>query len=253
LGYGRIFETAYQNLTQFFMKQFAVLFLIGLFMGCTQNVPAQTNAVTRTVQATAFTGIRATGKMEVQLTTSATYSVKVMANQALLDELDVEVKGNDLVIKAKRDDWNWDAQAEKITVMVSAPNIERIDLSGDLTFKTQNSVTPTRFELNTSGAVFCSISVVTENAKITTSGQGEVVLRGKAPVLHVNMSGSGFVRAYDLSAIDVKVGTSGTAEVEVSASRTLEVSSSGSSNVHYKGKPKVDIKASGSGKATKTS
>ncbi|NNF18253.1 MAG: DUF2807 domain-containing protein, partial [Flavobacteriaceae bacterium] len=70
--------------------------------------------------------------------------------------------------------------------------------------------------------------------------------------LEIRMSGSGDLDAFDLEADDVEVQVSGSADVEVTANKSLKANVSGSGDIRYKGNPKkVDSRKSGSGDITK--
>ena len=73
-------------------------------------------------------------------------------------------------------------------------------------------------------------------------------LSGKATDFEVSVSGSGDIRAYDLTAEFVDAQVSGSADIKVTANQMLKARVSGSGDITYKGNPKkIDTKSSGSG------
>lgn len=213
---------------------------------------AHGQTTTRTVEATGFTGLRLSGNLEVSIQESEQYSVELTGDAETLNLLLVEVRGSELVIRPKQDNWSWNSYRGTVTVRIQAPNLERAEVSGSVDLRTLGTITPTRFRMGLSGAGKCDIGIETTELSVSTSGSSDVVLRGTAQSLELQMSGSGDVSAFELAAQDVSVSTSGSANVEVSASRRIEASTSGSSNIRYRGAPTdVNMSTSGSGKITK--
>jgi Putative auto-transporter adhesin, head GIN domain len=216
-----------------------------LVAACSQAYPQST----RTVQGTGFTGLRLAGMLDVELTEAATYSVRLEGPSSVLDELVAEVRGTDLVIRPRQDEWRWNSKNGTVRVYISAPGIERIDLSGSIRLNTPGPLTSSRLALDLSGSGRCDVKLKNSELSVSTSGSSDVALHGQTSQLNLSMSGSGKVYAFDLAANDVQIATSGSADVEVSANGKLDVASSGSSDVRYKGSPtKVNVKTSGSGK-----
>lgn len=227
-----------------------LLSITALWVGLCAVALGQTT--TRTVDATGFTGLRLSGDLEVSLEESTQYSVELTGDAETLDMLVVEVRGNDLVVRPKQDEFRWGNRLGTVTVHLKAPKVERVETSGAIKFRTLGTITPARFRLGISGSGRCDIAIETTELSVSTSGSSDVLLRGTAQSLELHMSGSGDISAFELAAQDVSVSTSGSANVEVSASRRIEVSTSGSSNIRYRGAPTdVNISTSGSGRITK--
>ncbi|GAA4746821.1 hypothetical protein GCM10023229_28670 [Flavisolibacter ginsenosidimutans] len=85
------------------------------------------------------------------------------------------------------------------------------------------------------------------------SGSGDVFLKGTSKEFEGSISGSGSIKAFDLSTDDTKLDLSGAADAEVTANQKLDVHVSGSGDVKYKGAASVSQEISGSGSVKKVS
>lgn len=76
------------------------------------------------------------------------------------------------------------------------------------------------------------------SAKLMT-GNGQVIVYGKADEASLSMTGTGLIQADGLEAKNVKVSATGTGQVGCWATEELKVSGAGSTKVYYRGTPKV--------------
>jgi hypothetical protein len=84
-----------------------------------------------------------------------------------------------------------------------------------------------------------------------TTGSGDLILDGSANDHNFMTSGSGNLRAYDLSTENTNVRTTGSGNAEVDVSGKLDIISSGSGSVYYTGNPSLTQSISGSGRVVK--
>ena len=119
--------------------------------------------------------------------------------------------------------------SSKITVRVTAPNIESVEASG-----------VARVDLN---------GVSNGTIKLKSSGASKVIAAGDANELDVKSSGASKVDAESLRATDATVKTSGASTIRVTVSGRLVASASGAGKVLYGGTPaNVEKRTSGAGK-----
>lgn len=221
------------------------LFLTALLLAVAAFANAQT---TKTYDFKNFSGLELGGSFRVYITEATEYKIELKGNTEDLEKLEVEVRGSTLSIRPKRQGMGWESyRGDPIDVRIAAPAIERVDISGSCTITSENTLTPDAFDLSLSGSGKVSLALQTGHCELSMSGSGEIELSGKALDLEVDISGSGDVRTFGLVSEKARIETSGSADVEVFASKELVVQSSGSSQISYKGAPPVvEISSSGS-------
>ena len=190
-----------------------------------RGVKGSGNVVTEQREVSDFTGIDVGGIFNVEATAGREYSVSVEADDNLLPLIKTEVRRGVLEISTE----GRIKSSSKITVRVTAPNIESVEASG-----------VARVDLNgvSNGAI-----------KLKSSGASKVIAAGDANELNVKSSGASKVDAESLRATDATVKTSGASTIRVTVSGRLVASASGAGKVLYGGTPaNVEKRTSGAGK-----
>lgn len=78
-------------------------------------------------------------------------------------------------------------------------------------------------------------------------GSGDVIARGHADKVDVDVLGSGDVKLFELAAREAKVRIAGSGDVELQPTDTLDIDIAGSGDVHYRGAARVTQRIAGSG------
>ena len=172
-----------------------------------------------------FNGVGVSGVFQVEVTAGKDFSVQVQADDNLLPYIRTEVKRGILEIETTE-------RIESHTplrVLVSAPNIESIEVSGVS-------------DVSVAG-------VATSSLEIQASGRSKVNVAGKTDGVNVEVSGGSSVEAEDLKAQTASVAASGSSRVSVFVTERLTSSASGASTIVYSGGPtSVAKNTSGSSK-----
>lgn len=175
------------------------------------GVKGSGNTVTETREVTGFRGVDVGGVFNVEIVAQKDFGVQVEADDNLLEYIRTEVDNGILEISTTKR-----IKSHKgITVRISAPDIEQLDVSG-----------------------VAKVSVVDlKNAgfKLDTSGASKVTLAGVTDKLVIDVSGASKIDAEALQARAVSVDTSGASHVSVFASESLRSKASGASKVTYTG------------------
>jgi len=236
--------------------------LIGLMM-----VSGNALAVERTFDLDKFKEIRIDARANLDVSVGGKQSVKIDADQEILDKLNVVVKGDTLVIKHKKNrhhDHYSRGKSPKVTISMallekltingsSDAKIDgikgkifalRINGSGDVNFSGKS--TDLDISINGSGDVK-STKYHAENIDASINGSGDVFLAGKCKSLDLGISGSGDFSGKDFKCADVRARISGSGDVVTYASQSLDMRSSGSSDMDVYGDPKtIKNRSSGS-------
>ena len=231
-----------------------------------------------------FTGIHQTTSADVYITRGDAYSVRVRADEEVIDKLSTEVRSGVLHIGSEKGGWRY---VRVMEVYITMPRLDMLKNSGsgDISVKgnmpgnnveidingsgdLEAALDAKNIEINISGSGDVDFSGVRGNMNVKISGSGDVdgdelvldectvtgygsgdlELSGKAATFVANISGSGDVNAYRLTAADVTVKCNGSGDVVVHAAEKVKAMLNGSGDLTYYGSPEyVDVEANGSG------
>jgi hypothetical protein len=180
---------------------------------------AQAAETSKSYDLPSFSRIEAGGAIKFEITVDQAQSVTISADEKLLGSINVRVVEDTLEIEKKDSSWQWPWQNSEITLKISVPSLNSLDLSG----AAKGQVT----KIN--GKEF----------EISVSGAAEVDLSGKTEELIVDLSGSGKIRAIALESKRVIADVSGAGDIEVYATQLLDADVSGVGSLSYKGNPAV--------------
>jgi hypothetical protein len=123
----------------------------------------------------------------------------------------------------------------------------RLSGSGNIVINDDLGAGRTEYVLSGSGSIR-SVCKHVQEVVTRVSGSGKIYLSGACNVLKSEISGSGKLHAYDLTATYLHGQISGSGTIESRVINRIDASISGSGRVNYKGNPAVSAVISGSGK-----
>jgi hypothetical protein len=212
-----------------------------------KQIKGEGELVSQTRQATGFKGINVSGGFAVEITQGNQESVRLEAQQNLLDNIRTEVKNGVLHIYNEGSISTNKGMKAYITVR----ELNKVDISGGVKVTGMSTFKANAFDLDMSGGSKVTLALNTKKLRADMSGASKVDLTGQADEVVMNMSGASTVNASDLQAKRVRVEASGASKVKVSAKDNLDVSASGASKVEYNGNPSVTTDVSGASKISK--
>ena len=176
------------------------------------------------------------------------YRVEVTCEESIIDFLETVEDDGVLKIHFDRDVYDVDG----LRIRVWAPHWDAIETSGSVDINAPDAISGNNLKLTLSGSGnmrLFDVDFGEINALI--SGDGNMILGGKAHALHCTISGSGNMDALDCPVQIAQITISGSGNASLDVSEQLDVVISGSGNVEYKGDPVVNSQISGSGKVKK--
>jgi len=200
---------------------------------------------TRSYDLLGFEEIEILGRGDLHLVQGPDYDVKIKAEKNVLDILEVELKGNKLVIGERS---NLLFVRKEIDIFITTPKIEVIKIFGSGDIQSKNKILSEELDIVITGDGDVDLDLEVNDLLTKIIGSGDVQYTGKVENHEISVLGSGSVKAFDLQTQNTKVGISGSGNAEVDAEDELEIRISGSGSVLYKGQPQLDQRVSGSGK-----
>ena len=224
----------------------AALMTMTLFTSC-EKIKGKGEVITETRTPGTYSSIGLSMSATVYYTQGEAYSLQLRGQENVLREIETVVKGNELVIRVKKNVIL--GPHEAITVYITAPTVAGLTVSGSGDIYTEGDWTASGISLNISGSGNISIgSVACESLSATISGSGSIKAAGGTTTREdLRISGSGTIDLRGLQSVNVYTTTSGSGDTYTHATGLLDVTISGSGDIWYYGTPSIDMHISGSG------
>lgn len=186
------------------------------------------------------------------------------ADDNLIDNIEVEVKGGELAIEWDDDLMMYDP-SQRVHLELTLPTLHSFAASGGARLKADD-ISGEQLHIDLSGGSEARFSQVwTDELAVELSGGSKVMFdllsakttrlessggssfeaSGLSTYLRASVSGGGHLHAADLIADHVQLDLSGGSQAEVTATETLEGDASGGSTVHLHGTPSKNMDLSG--------
>jgi DUF4097 and DUF4098 domain-containing protein YvlB len=203
--------------------------------------------VEKELQLADLNGLKLTLSADVYLTQGNTQSVRVSAQQNIIDLLETKVENGVWKIKTSEQI----GKHTPIKIYITVPRMNYVSLSGSGDIFTENTFSNNdKVTIAVSGSGNIRFKTTARQTEVTLSGSGDIDLQGSTGDVAVSISGSGDIDAYNFSAANCQVSISGSGNARVAATEDLHVKVSGSGDVYYRGNPSVTSRISGSGNLT---
>ncbi len=203
----------------------------------------------KNVEISSFTELNVEVPFDIIFTQGDAATLKIEADAATLEIIDVVQKGDILTIKIK-DNHNKNTKAGDSKIFVSTAALKTINIAGSGSFTSTNTIT-TNETITTSiaGSGNIDAAIQSSELKADIAGSGNITLKGTTKKVNFSIAGSGNFVLTDLIAEDVTGDIAGSGSAKVYANNLLEASIAGSGDIIYSGNPK-DVKknVAGSGK-----
>ena len=227
--------------------------LIPCFSGCavinfggawnTQTVTGTGNLDSYEIKVGEYSKIRVSGFCNIHYYASSSDAVTLEIQSNLREYIEVEVKGDELVVGTKR---GYSINTAKTPVLtVYTPVLTRLDVSGAGSFTAYDTIIADSFSVNLSGAGSGKAELAVDSLSIQISGAGSFDLSGRADAADFDMSGAGNLNASSLQTREAKVRLAGAGTIKVNCSDKLNINASGVGTIEYRGSPSTDISKSG--------
>jgi hypothetical protein len=176
------------------------------------------------------------------------FKLVIEGDSKILDEVETVVSGDRLIIK--KENWRFSFNDEKVTVILTMPEIEGLGVSGSGKAQIMDPVKANKLNLSVSGSgKLMTADLNVDELDCGISGSGDIILGSGGSIDNgtIGISGSGGFSGEAVEIDHLRVSVSGSGNCHCRAGDSLDASISGSGNVTYVGNPRVNARVSGSG------
>lgn len=220
-----------------------------LVVGCSGMTtrPESGNRVSEERSVGEFTTVSICCGMHLEFTQGAQRTVMLEADESLLPDVETFVQGEELTVRFRQPFSFFSFPRNRaVTVMISAPTLQGLDLSGGAAAQIDRLDTDT-LQLDASGGSHVTIATLQgEQLRAELSGGAEVTIEaGSINQQEVDASGGSHYRLEKVQSSRATLDLSGGSEAHIRVSESLSVNASGGSELNYVGSPTVDQDVSG--------
>jgi len=210
------------------------------------------NVIEKKVNVSNFNKISLAGMGNLIIEQGDEESLKIEAEDNILDKIIVQTKNEILDISYGKALWNFFRvkPTKKINYHIKLKNLNEIKITGSGS-ATSELIKTENLSIIVNGSGKIDLKVEAESIESRVSGSGNFDLSGSADSQKLNINGSGKYFAKELVSKSTTVKISGSGKAEVDVKEELDVSINGSGSVFYVGDPKISQEISGSGKIQK--
>ena len=225
-------------------------FFLGAWHPLGQVVGSE-NLVTQEKIFTGFSVVDVGSSFEVEITQSSSYSIKITADDNVLDYVEVSKTSDTLTIRLK---WGYSYQSVTLRAKITMPELHELELSGGTHGTTEGFSSSHEFVAELSGGSHLSGDFTTSgDAQFTLSGGSHLSeLDGAANDLRISASSGSHLDLSDFPVHDANVNLSGGSHATINLDGRLDADLSGGSHLLYIGDPTIgDIDTSGGSTVSK--
>jgi hypothetical protein len=212
------------------------------------GLAAPADAATRNFGITGFTQVRVEGPFKVSLATGVAPFARVTGSSAALDRVEIDVRGDTLVVHPSASSWGGypGANPGPIEVSLGTHDLTGAWLNGAGTLAIDR-VKGLSFGLSVQGSGRAEIGTVSADAmNVSLVGSASAKLAGETRKLTALVRGISSLEASGLAARDATIAADGAATIDANVTDAVTIEASGPATVRLTGPPSCTVKASGS-------
>jgi len=215
----------------------------GCIFDLVNTVQGNGNVVTDKRHTEPFTRLKAGAGLKVYITQGEEESIKVIADENLMEVIVTECSDGTLKVYAKANIRN--AKSKEVHIVYS--DMDVLSVSSACHLKGENKMVTDEIEINTSNGGDLELEIDAQMIDMNVSSGGKAWLKGNTEKLVADASSGGILRARELITQDANVSASsgGNARIYIEGKADLRASSGG--NIRYSGKASIKNISSSSG------
>lgn len=214
----------------FYLIKPAILILFVLILA---NLPLQAQQ-TKNVAVSNFSEVSVSAGISLLLTQGSTESAKIVAEEGVIDEVELVKNGSRLSVKWK-ENFGFKWKNRNATVYITYKKLNALKASSGSSLKTQNQLSTDKLDVDVSSGASVNAQISCADLNLETSSGSSAKLTGKATNLMLHSSSGSTVNTKELATEYAKIESSSGADVAVNVTKALETTSSSGSSIRYKG------------------
>jgi hypothetical protein len=230
---------------------FLIIILLSLgscYFDFHETVHGNGKVVTEERHADSFDRLKVSSGIDAIITQGEEESIKVIADENLLEYIKTEIHDNTL--KIYTDAFIRHAKSQEVHVVYK--QIKEIDISSAGDVKGTNRMKTDDLDLDLSSAGDLILDVEAMSITCNISSAGDAHLSGTVDELDADLSSAGDLNASDLVAKKALVSVSSAGNANICATEEVDLSASSAGDIYYHGDPKiVNINKSSAGSIIK--
>lgn len=131
----------------------------------------------------------------------------------------------------------WPDNDKHLNVVVSLKDLEKLQIIGESSIKTVNTLRAENFKLEVAGACHLDADLDVKTFSADIAGAGNLDLRGSTKSFELNCAGAGTVKAYGFIADSVDLEIAGVCNAQVHARESIIAEIAGMGTIKYMGNP----------------
>jgi len=167
-------------------------------------------------------------------------TIKVTANENLMDQVSVTKTGNTLVLRLKNNLWLKGHVV--LDVYITAPMIDEYKVASDAAVILKNPLITSTVRMDLRGDSVFKGTLEAEKLELTARSDSELYLQGTIRTMTATLSGDSELKAKALVVQDLKIELNGDSDTRITVQNTLDACARGDSDLYYKGNPKIIYK-----------
>ena len=216
----------------------ALLVQLGL-MAQKKVIEGNGKLVTRDVSISSFDALKASGIYELKISQGNSESVKIEADENLLDLFEVKNQGNQLVIETKKMKNKNLKTKNKMRVYITFKNLKSMELATVGNVSSDDQLSFNDLEMNNRCVGNVDLKLTANKIHIKNTSVGDVKLDGKADEAVVKNTGVGSLKAGSFVVQTMNIENTGVGGADVNAEKDLKVKDSFLGKVKNKGNAPV--------------
>ena len=187
-----------------------------------------------------FHAIKVSTGIDLYITMGDEESVRLEADDDIIDNIKTEVKDGTLHIymKQKNSWFNWGFSKPR-KVYVKVKELDRIDASSGSDVKSENTLKGERMEIEASSGSDVDLDLYYKTVSLSSSSGSDARLTGKAKTLIAEASSGSDINTRELKAAICKLKASSGSDISASVSDELYAKASSGADIRYFGNPSI--------------
>lgn len=227
-------------------KNLIVLFFISFIALHSVAAPVNERNTSRDVKN--FDAIKVSTGINLFVKMGNSESLKIEANDDVIDDIKTEVKNGTLHIYMKQKNswfnWNFNKSAK---VYVTVKNLKSIEASSGSDVKSENTLEGDELKVQVSSGGDVNLDVYYKNVSVGSSSGSDARISGKAKTFIAKASSGSDINARELEAAIGKLSASSGSDISATITDELYANASSGADIKYYGNPKIKDTDSSSG------